>query len=98
MTSVLHLPRAEQYPSRTATSWSPASNLISGMSGGFQMARVLVKENLGVIEFHLRRDAASDPVMDALRSAVLIQAEKFSNFRRPTKALNGFLVGHDRFV
>lgn len=98
MTSVLHLPRAEQYPSRTATSCSPASNLISGMSGGFQMARVLVQKNLGVIELHLRRDAASDPVMDALRSAVLIQAEKFSNFRRPTKALNGFLVGHDRFV
>ena len=62
------------------------------------MARVLVQKNLGVIELHLRRDAASDPVMDALRSAVLIQAEKFSNFRRPTKALNGFLVGHDRFV
>lgn len=98
MTSVLHLPRAEQYPSRTATSCSPASNLISGMSGGFQMARVLVQKNLGVIELHLRRDTASDPVMDALRSAVLIQAEKFSNFRRPTKALNGFLVGHDRFV
>ena len=32
MTSVPHLPRAEQYPSRTATSWSAASNLISGIT------------------------------------------------------------------
>lgn len=62
------------------------------------MARILVQKNLGVIKLYLSWDSASYPVMNALRSAVLIQAEKFSNFRRPTKALNGFLVGHDHFL
>lgn len=54
MTSVLHLPRAEQYPSRTATSWSPASNLISGMSGSLFLANLLVERDQRVTPRPLR--------------------------------------------
>lgn len=35
MNEVRHLPVAEQYPSKTATVSALASNLISGISGGF---------------------------------------------------------------
>ena len=53
------------------------------------------KENLWVIELHLRWDSTGDPVLDTLNTTVLtVIAKKFSYFGGTTELFNEFCISH----
>lgn len=67
---------------------------MSMSSGGLLRFR-LVQENIWMLQLHPRRNATNDPVLNALRSAMLWVVQELGHLCGPAQTLDKFAVaGH----